>query len=111
KLLNDPKLTEARGVTRTADLARILRKKDYPPAQHTFLLEVMRKFRLCHEIPRHPGTWRLPELLPEAQPAGLGTWPEAECLSLRYDYAVLPEGLVPRLIAQAFPLVHETQQW
>jgi hypothetical protein len=71
----------------------------------------MRKFRLCHEVPKHPGTWLIPELLPEAQPTGVGAWLVNECLALRYEYAVLPEGLVPRLIAQAFPLVHDKQQW
>ena len=111
KLLNDRQLAVAKGVVRMAEVARILPHDIYPKAQHGFLFEVLRKFRLCHEIPKHKDTWLLPELLPEAQPKEVGVWIEKECLTLRYRYGVLPEGLVPRLIAQAFPLVYHEQQW
>jgi internalin A len=99
KILNDRDLLLAGGTLDRADVERILDGDPrYPKERHDFILGMMKKFELCFELPDAAGQKLLvPELLhPKEVPTNLDV---ALALNFRFDYSVLPEGIIPRFIA------------
>jgi internalin A len=94
RVLDDPEITRARGVFTQADLRRIWSDATYEPMRGE-LLQLMVKFQLCFQV---PGSVRYiaPQLLPPSPSAY--HWDEADNLTLRYEYDVMPKGIVRRLI-------------
>jgi internalin A len=88
------------GVLDKEDLGAMLKAKDYPASRHDFLLQLMEKFQLCFELKQDPGRYLVPELLGENQPEQIRPLLQAPGLGFRYQYDVLPEGLLPRFIVQ-----------
>ena len=61
------------------------------------LLELMKKFQLCYEIPDRKDTFIAPQLLSENQPEY--DWDESNNLILRYAYPdFMPKGIITRFI-------------
>ncbi|MEL6442593.1 MAG: COR domain-containing protein [Cyanobacteria bacterium J06621_8] len=61
------------------------------------LLELMKKFQLCYEIPSRKNTFIAPQLLSENQPDY--QWREQNNLTLHYSYPdFMPKGLITRFI-------------
>jgi len=87
------------GVLRPGDLARALDAKLYPQSKHDFLLRLMERFQLCFRLPGQEERYLVPELLDENQP-DLSALLASPGLGFRYQYEVLPEGLLPRFIVQ-----------
>jgi internalin A len=87
------------GVLNPADLPRVLDAAAYPPAKHDFLLRLMEKFQLCFRLQGREERYLVPELLGENQP-DLKALLEMAGLGFRYQYEVVPEGLLPRFIVQ-----------
>lgn len=92
-------------------LANTLPAATYPVASHAFLLHLMEKFHLCFRMQHDPDCYLMPELLGENQPDDLGTLLSAPSLSFRYEYDVLPEGLLPRFIVQTHRHMTANQDW
>lgn len=92
---------EREGVLDPSDLQSVLNPKDYPPSSHEFLLALMEKFQLCFQLAGERKRYLVPELLGENQPDEIKTLVLNEsALGFRYQYEVLPEGLLPRFIVQ-----------
>jgi internalin A len=114
-ILNAPSLAGKHGELRVRDLKTILPPKDYPANMHTFVLDLMKKFELCFTFPDEDTHYLIPELLdiqePEAAAAFFTEGGPAECLNFRYEYEVLPEGLLPRFIVRTHSLSEGESRW
>ncbi len=83
-----------------------------PEAIHLFLLELMRRADLLVPLDDDDQRWLVPQWLPRAMPRLL-PWPDEGrgATRLRYQYPVVPEGLLPRLIARTAPLSDGLPRW
>jgi len=113
QIITSKVLAERQGELRLADLGRILRKKAYPGRMHGFLIELMRKFELCFPFHDDPAEHRylVPELLGKEEPALKEPFPPSECLNFRYDYRLMPEGLLPRFITRTHTMSEPSERW
>jgi|GEM_PF-939054 len=98
------------GVLTKADLSTVLDERRYPKSSHAFLLYLMEKFQLCFRLAGREERYLVPELLGENQP-DLGELLAAPGLGFRYQYEVLPEGLLPRFIVQTHALSQKSPRW
>jgi internalin A len=117
----------------TESIYRLLRLKEGPQSDGTlsveeacsalpkekpdmvrYLIGLMRRFELCFpvgETAQEEDRWLVPELLPRFQPALDKRWQAVDALRLRYNYKVLPEGLLPRFITRTYPLSQNQLRW
>jgi len=109
-VLNAPLLRERGGRFTVDDLSAVLPAADYPRELHSYLLALMRKFKLCHPVDDKGVKHLIPELLTKEEPERLEEeFPAEECLGFIYRYdSVLPEGLLPRFIVETY--VHREPQ-
>ena len=110
-LLNAHELADTRGELELACLARNLDAQDYPPERHGFLLELMRKFELCFPFQDDEKRYLIPDLLDKQQPEAASEFELTECLNFRYEYPILPEGLLPRFIVRTHVLSDHQLRW
>jgi len=102
-LLRAGQKEERKAVLAKSDLGAILNTKSYPPSRHDFLLRLMEKFHLCFELTGNQEKYLVPELLNENQP-DLVALLDSPGLGFRFQYEVLPEGMLPRFIVQSHAL-------
>jgi nucleoside phosphorylase len=93
------------------DLAMALDTKRYPPSCHAFLLHLMEKFQVCFRLPGKEERYLVPELLGDNQPDEIKVLLAAPGLGFRYQYEVLPEGLLPRFIVQTHLYSKANPHW
>ena len=110
-ILNTPQLADKHGELRVRDLKTILPAKDYPVHMHPFILDLMKKFELCFTFPDSDTHYLIPELLDIQEPEATAAFNPAECLNFRYEYEVLPEGLLPRFIVRTHSLSEGEHRW
>ncbi|NEZ62301.1 TIR domain-containing protein [Leptolyngbyaceae cyanobacterium CCMR0082] len=111
KLLNDHDLTKANGELDINCLNRLLDPKDYPLERHDFLLGLMRKFELCFPFQEDDKRYLIPDLLDKQQPEAASKFELPDCLNFRYEYPILPEGLLPRFIVRTHVLSDHQLRW
>jgi internalin A len=92
-----------RGVLTPSEIVQKLDPVRYPVSKHDFLLRLMERFQLCFRMPGAQESYLVPELLGDDQPS-LGDVFAASGLRFRYQYEVLPEGVLPRFIVQTHAL-------
>jgi internalin A len=110
-LLNAHELEDSRGELEASCLARTLDQNAYPPERHGFLLELMRKFELCFRFEEDEHRYLIPDLLNKQQPPEATAFNPVECLNFRYEYPILPEGLLPRFIVRTHVLSEHQLRW
>ena len=110
-LLNDHDLTATNGELEIDCLNRLLDPKDYPIERHDFLLGLMRKFELCFPFQDDEKRYLIPDLLDKQQPKAASQFAPTECLNFRYEYPILPEGLLPRFIVRTHVLSDHQLRW
>ena len=101
RVLDDPVVARSLGVFRPDDLQRIWSDATYEPMRYE-LLRLMVRFGLCYQVPGSE-TYVAPQLLAPSQPAY--HWDETGNLVLRYEYEVMPKGIVRRLIVALHDLI------
>lgn len=111
RLLNAGQLADNKGVLMLADMAKILPTAEYPVEKHEFLMELMRKFRLCFAFPDGQHRYLIPELLGKEEPDLKNEFEPKHCLNFEYHYGILPEGLLPQFIVRTHPLSHNQSRW
>jgi hypothetical protein len=94
RVLDDRTILERRGRFGPADLSRIWADDDYADMRDE-LLQLMKKFNLCYELPEG-GAYIAPQLLSPTQPDY--AWNAKDNLMLRYEYDFMPKGLMTRFI-------------
>jgi len=111
RLLNAGRLADNKGVLGIEDVAAILPAEEYPKEKHEFLMELMRKFRLCFAFPDGQSRYLVPELLGKEEPDLKDEFEPKRCLNFEYHYGILPEGLLPQFIVRTHPLSHNQNRW
>jgi internalin A len=102
KVLDNPKVIENRGHFDRSDLANIWHEEKYALMQPE-LLQLMKNFKLCYEIPSRPNTFIAPHLLAADQPDY--DWDNTDNLILRYEYDFMPKGILTRFIVELNHLI------
>lgn len=92
------------------DVRNMLEPVHYPLSHHDFLLRLMEKFQLSFRLPGAQERYLVPELLGENQPE-LKPLLLSPGLKFRYQYQILPEGLLPRFIVQTHLLSDNNPEW
>jgi internalin A len=110
-LINDKRIKEHKGELRLSDIAGILDRQTYPPARHSFLLELMRKFELAFRFPEEESRYLIPDLLDKQEPEEAAAFQPEACLNFQYHYPIIPEGLLPRFIVRSRVLSTGQPRW
>ena len=103
KILDNKAIRHAWGHFSKADLAELW-TDEYEEFQDE-LLQLMKNFKLCYEIPRSPDEYIAPQLLSEKEPCY--KWDDSQNLHLHYKYDFMPKGILSRLIVE----LHEYIQY
>jgi internalin A len=110
KILTNPAVKQNLGRFNDSDLQDIWQAESETSQRHE-LLELMKKFKVCYEIPRKPGQYIAPHLLePEAKTY---EWLEGEAqpLVLHYDYKnFMPKGMMTRFIVEMHQLIENASE-
>lgn len=101
RIVNDPGTAQTRGVLALDRLPAILKKQkredfDYPQDKLNYIVELMEKFQLCHEL--GADSVLLPDLLGVQEPTF--SFSKQHILRFRFQYEYLPTSILPRLIVQ-----------
>jgi internalin A len=108
KVLDTPKVRAAFGHFTGEDLKTIWADDQYA-AMRPELLQLMRNFKLCYEIPHKPKTYIAPQLLSPNQPKYV--WDDTDNLILRYEYDFMPKGMLTRFIVEMHRLIDHNLVW
>ena len=96
KVLDNDQVVNNQGHFTRKDLKSIWHEEKYA-AKRGELLELMKKFQLCYQIPGNKNSFIAPQLLSDNQPEY--DWDESSNLILRYTYPdFMPKGIVTRFI-------------
>lgn len=112
RIINDPGVAENHGVLPLNRLCDILKKNkpddfDYPEDKHNYIVELMKKFELCHELPGD--SVLLPDLLDIQEPEFV--FSKSDILRFRYQYEYLPASIMPRMIVQMHADIDGKLRW
>ncbi len=100
KILDNERVKQNLGQFNDADLADIWQAEEYDSMRHQ-LLQLMKEFKVCYEIPRRKGEYIAPHLLSPESPDYLQTWNGENNLILRYKYkGFMPKGILTRFIVE-----------
>ncbi|MBM0740415.1 leucine-rich repeat domain-containing protein [Phormidium sp. CLA17] len=98
KILDNPTVIANLGQFTDADLSDIWQAHKYAEMHHE-LLQLMKQFKVCYEIPHRQGNYIAPHLLSPDQPKY--DWDSANNLVLRYSYKVfMPKGILTRFVVE-----------
>ena len=96
KVLDNDQVVNNQGHFTRKDLKSIWHEEKYA-AKRGELLELMKKFQLCYQIPGKKNAFIAPQLLSDNQPEY--DWDESSNLILRYTYPdFMPKGIMTRFI-------------
>lgn len=95
KVLENKQVINNQGFFNSDNLQEIWHEDKYTSMRGE-LLELMKNFQLCYEIPEQKNKFIAPQLLTENQPKY--NWNESKNLILRYTYEFMPKGIITRLI-------------
>ena len=98
EILDNKTVHQNLGQFSDADLETIWADEQYTDMRHE-LLQLMKAFKVCYEIPGRPGHYIAPHLLSSDSPTY--PWPTEQNLILRYDYKTfMPKGILTRFIVE-----------
>ena len=98
KILDNEKVKKELGQFCDADLDDIWRDPQYANMRYE-LLQLMKEFKVCYEIPHHKGNYIAPHLLQKDPPNY--DWDNNQNLILRYRYKIfMPKGILSRFIVE-----------
>ncbi|NEP27050.1 COR domain-containing protein [Moorena sp. SIO3I6] len=107
KVLDNHDVINNKGKFTGNDLQRIWKDDKYASMSGE-LLELMKKFQLCYEIPDCKDTFIAPQLLSDNQPDY--DWNRSHNLILRYAYPdFMPKGIITRLIVVMHQYIDQQQ--
>ena len=101
KVLDNSDVIANRGVFTRQDLRNIWSGDEYRDKQ-TELLELMKKFQLCYEIPQQKNHFIAPQLLNDNQPEY--DWDASKNLIMRYRY---PDFMIKGILTRFIVVMHE----
>jgi nucleoside phosphorylase len=101
------------GELRHDQLAAVLDPTRHPARWHELILSIAQEPELgmCLRIPHvNPPRYLLPDALPIKEPDYDHVWP-VDALRFRFQYSLLPTGLIPRFIVEAHRSLTERSTW
>ena len=108
RLLDDKAISDAQGVFGPSDLDRLWPEPTYREMRDE-LVQLMVRFSLCYPV-RDSDRYIAPQLLPPAHP-GYVWEDEPDDMTLRYEYVVMPKGVVRRLIVALHKEIEDDLVW
>jgi internalin A len=102
KLLRTAVSDDGQALMSLDDVARVLNSD--PSTMQRYIVDLMRRFDLAVPLDDEGRQWLVPQCLWAEQPPLGSEWDAADATRLRYSYAVLPAGLLPRFIARTYLL-------
>jgi hypothetical protein len=94
-----------------AEKLKMLKAADYPETKWSFLLQLMKLFQLAFPLDDTGEKLLVPTLLPVEPPPDCDE-PDAENRTrLRYEFAVVPGPLLPKLLVRTFSLIDGERRW
>ena len=107
-VLDTPSVQKSFGYFTKTDLVTIWADDQYTDMRDE-LLQLMKNFKLCYEIPHRPGTYITPQLLSPNQPEY--DWDSNDNLILRYKYEFMPKGMLTRFTVEMHRLIDQDLVW
>jgi internalin A len=108
KVIDTKQVSQNLGCFSQADLTEIWVDEQYATMRHE-LLQLMKNFKLCYEIPNRPKNYIAPQLLSPNQPEY--TWTDTDNLILRYHYDFMPKGIITRFTVEMHRLIDSDLVW
>jgi internalin A len=113
KILNSHELFQNKGVLPISMLNSILNIDGYPRDKRLFIVDMMKKFELCYEMPygydiEADKTFLVPDLLPKDEPAELKF---NGVPAFEYAYPVLPSSVITRFIVRMNQKIDDGFVW
>jgi internalin A len=108
KVLDTKQVNQKLGCFTQADLTEIWVDEQYAQMRDE-LLQLMKNFKLCYEIPNRPKNYIAPQLLSPNQPEY--DWTETDNLILRYHYEFMPKGMLTRFAVEMHRLIDSDLIW
>jgi internalin A len=108
KVLDTKQVNQKLGCFTQADLNEIWDDEQYAKMRDE-LLQLMKNFKLCYEIPNRPKNYIAPQLLSPNQPEY--AWNETDNLILRYHYDFMPKGMLTRFTVEMHRLIDNNLVW
>ncbi len=106
KVVFDACVQQQQGWFSYTDIQRVWCDAQYSD-MHSELLQLMKNFKLCYELPEGK-QYIAPRLLAEERPAF--DWDNHENLILRYAYVFMPKGILHQLIVQLHGFIEDQQR-
>ena len=98
-------------IYQAAEKLKMLKAADYPEDKWPFLLGLMNLFQLAFPIDDEGKQLLVPTLLPVEPPSGCNEPTDEDRTRLRYEFAVVPGPLLPKLLVRSFSLIEEELRW
>jgi len=112
RVINNEELREEKhGKLRANFLKEILPKERWPePAHRRYIIDLMVRFDLCFPAEGEDDVFIVADLLPDKTP-DLSAWDPTACVVFRYNYPVLPHGILPRFVSKTHRLSERKERW
>jgi len=94
-----------------AQRLKMLNAADYPKEMWPFLLKLMSLFQLAFPVDDSGQTVLVPTLLPLEPPPDCEEPDDEDRTRLRYEFAVVPGPLPPKLLVRTFSLIDGGRRW
>ena len=94
-----------------AEKLKMLKAADYPEKMWPFLLQLMKLFQLAFPIDDTGEKLLVPTLLPVEPPPDCDEPDAQHRTRLRYEFAVVPGPLFPKLLVRTFSLIDGQRRW
>ncbi len=109
KILDSRVVRENNGTISFDDISDIW--AEYPEEKHPHLLEFLKRFELCFQLPNST-EYIIPELLSIDAP-DLPWHPKEymEYIRFQYRYSMMPSGIIPRLIVRTHDIIKSNVFW
>jgi small GTP-binding protein len=111
-LINSPTVREQKGELHHDQLGELLDPTRYPARWHELIVSMMQEPALGLCLPLAHGNaprYLLPDALPVSEP-DYRMWP-SDSLRFRFQYSLLPTGLIPRFIVEAHRSLTDQPTW
>lgn len=107
KVINSSIPTENKGILPKSALKQILDKHRYPIQKHDFIIQLMKKFKLCFS--QSDDTILIPDLLTEEEPEFEFDYNSSLKFQIEYDF--LPKSVIAWFIVQMHRDIKENLVW
>ena len=98
-------------IYQAAEKLKMLKAAEYPKDKWPFLLRLMNLFQLAFPVDDRGEQLLVPTLLPLEPPDGCDEPEDDDRTRLRYEFAVVPGPLLPRLLVRTFSLIDDNRRW